>query len=99
MELVPVVGSGLAAALAAAVCVRRAKLGRQMDRSLEVLKSSPGRATPRRIAARRVAPVPRPVWSQAVSDGREPPGSTARIPAGVIPVSAQNLQPPVPRAS
>jgi len=92
MELVPVVGSGLAAALAAAVGVRRAKLGRQMDRSLEVLKS-------RRIAASRVVPVPRLVWSQAVSHGREPLGSTGRIPAGVIPVSAQNLQPLVPRAS
>ena len=93
MELLPVVGSGLAAALAAAVGVRRAKLGRQMDRSLEVLKSSPGRATPRRIAARRVAPVPRPVWSQAVSG---PLGNKARIPAEVIPVRAPNH---LPRAS
>jgi hypothetical protein len=42
MELVPVVGVVVAAAIAALVCVRRAKLGEEMDRFARGAEVNPG---------------------------------------------------------
>ena len=57
MELVSVVGVILAAVLGAAVCVRRASLGDQMDSSYEQLKGRSGRP-PLHHMKTRGAPVP-----------------------------------------
>jgi len=59
MEFVPLVGV-VAVVLVAAVGVRRATLGRQMDRSLEGLKSRPAPVGARRAVVPRVLATPAP---------------------------------------
>jgi hypothetical protein len=68
MELVPVVGVVVAAAISVVVCLRRATLGRAMDRSLDVLKASPDRSVARRILTRSVSPASVATWSHVVPD-------------------------------
>ena len=86
MELVPVVGVVVVAVIAAAVCVRRASLGNQMDRSLEQLKSHAG-AEPRPEVPRRAAPAPvvlarQPIMAgQALRAGQVAPSLKERLPA------------------
>jgi hypothetical protein len=68
MELFPVVGVVVAAAIAGAVGLRRATQGRAMDRSFEVLKAFPDRAVARRILTRGVSPASVATWGQVVPD-------------------------------
>jgi hypothetical protein len=68
MELIPAVVVAVAAMLAAAVCVRRATLGDQMDSSLEELRLRPGRPAPRHVVT-PVVGVPKTVSRQPVPLG------------------------------
>ena len=57
MDVVLLVGGGLAAALATGELVRRRVLGNRMDRSFEVLKVGTRRFAPRNDVVLRRAPV------------------------------------------
>jgi hypothetical protein len=94
------IASGLVvgAALAAVVCFRRMTLGQQMVRSLESLKTRPGRSTPESAVATPSAPVPLAVWSKS-SFTLDSLGDRQGHRVDTRAITAPVLRPRLPRAS
>jgi hypothetical protein len=96
MELVLLVGVGVAAALAAGESARRALLGRRMDRSFEVLKvSTPhgalgGDAAMRRVRVRRMISIKAGRHDHgSLANPQESLGELTSAPAPHIPLHAR----------
>lgn len=102
MELVPVVAVLVVVVIATSVCLRRARLGNQMDRSLEQLKSHAGVAATPEVASGD-APMPRvlvrrpSVLGSELAGRQVVTGPRQRVPAAAM--VDHHLGSPVPKAS
>jgi hypothetical protein len=99
MDLVLLVGGGLAAVLATWELARRAQLGNRMDRSFEILKVGMRQmASPDDVVIRR-APVRGAVLIKAVRHDQGPKASYTEAPAELLPTRVRHVPLHARRAS